>query len=105
MQIGDTGYLIEVGQRGNNRGDVWLKPPLYELVEIQECKKITHFRFKSVNGGYTRTLANIEFEIGEWAFTDTPDWLSRSEQPRLKARIADISVHSYMNMFNKGGFK
>ena len=29
---------------------------------------------------------------------------SRSEQPRMRARIADISKHSYMTKFNKGGF-
>ena len=104
MKIGDRGYLIEVGTRGTNRGDVWLKPPLYELVEIQKCRKITHFRFKSIAGGNTRTITNIEFEIGEWAFTDTPDWLSKDEKPRLKAKIADISKHSYMTKFNKGGF-
>ena len=103
MKIGERGYLVEVEMRGI-REDKWLKPPLYELVEIQECKKITHFRFKSVNGNHTRTITSIEFQIGEWAFCDTPEPISRSEQPRLRARIGDISKHSYMTKFNKGGF-
>ena len=94
MKIGDKGYLIEVGMKGI-REDKWLKPPLYELVEIQQCKKVTHFRFKSANGNHTRTITSIEFQIGEWAFCDTPEPISRSEQPRLRARIADISKHSH----------
>ena len=28
----------------------------------------------------------------------------RSSQPRLKARIGDISIHCCLNKFNKGGF-
>ena len=40
MKIGERGYLIEVGMKGI-RGDVWLKPPLYELIEIQKGFKVT----------------------------------------------------------------
>lgn len=103
MKIGERGYLVEVGMRGI-REDKWLKPPLYELIEIQKGPKITHFRFRSVVGSHTRTITNIEFQIGEWAFCDTPKPISRSEQSRLRARVGDISKHSYMTKFNKGGF-
>ena len=47
MDIGDKGYLIEVGMRGL-REDKWLKPPLYELVEIQKGFNVTHFVFRSI---------------------------------------------------------
>ena len=104
MTIGEKGYLIEVGTRGTNRGDTWLKPPLFELIDIQKGFNVTHYVFKSVNGGYRRTLVNADFDLGEWAFYDSPDWISRSEQPRLRARTADISKHSYITKFNKGGF-
>ena len=104
MKIGERGYLIEVGMKGNSRGDVWLKPPLYELIEIQQGFKVTHYVFRSINGGYKRTMMDKDFSLGEWAFCDTPEPISRSEQPRLRARIADISKHSYMTKFNKGGF-
>ena len=104
MKIGEQGYLIEVGMRGTSRGDVWLKPPLYELIEIQKGFNVTHYIFRSVGGGYKRTMMDRDFNLGEWAFCDTPEPISRTEQPRLKARIGDISKHSYMTKFNKGGF-
>ena len=103
MKIGERGYLIEVGMKGT-REDKWLKPPLYELVEIQKGFNVTHFIFRSVEGGYKRTMMDRDFNLGEWAFCDTPKPISRSEQPRLRARIGDISKHSYMTKFNKGGF-
>ena len=103
MKIGERGYLIEVGMKGI-REDKWLKPPLYELIEIQQGFKVTHYVFRSIKGGYKRTMMDKDFSLGEWAFRDTPEPISRSEQPRLKARIADISKHSYMTKFNKGGF-
>ena len=103
MKIGDQGYLIEVGMKGI-RDDKWLKPPLYELIEIQQGFKVTHYVFRSVGGGYKRTMMDKDFSLGEWAFTDTPEPISRTEQPRLRARIEDISKHSYLNKFNKGGF-
>lgn len=93
MKIGEQGYLIEVGTKGI-REDKWLKPPLYELVEIQKGCNVTHFIFRSVEGGYKRTMMDKDFSLGEWAFCDTPEPISRSEQPRLRARIADISQHS-----------
>ena len=43
MKIGERGYLVEVGMKG--REDKWLKPPLYELVEIQKGFKVTHYVF------------------------------------------------------------
>ena len=104
MKIGDKGYLIEVGMIGNSRGDVWLKPPLYELIEIQQGFKVTHYVFRSINGGYKRTMMDKDFSLGEWAFCDTPEPISRSGQPRMRARIGDISKHSHMTQFNKGGF-
>jgi len=103
MKIGERGYLIEVGMKGI-REDKWLKPPLYELIEIQQGFNVTHFVFRSVEGGYKRTMMDKDFNAGEWAFCDTPEPISRSEQPRLRARIGDISKHSYMTKFNKGGF-
>ena len=103
MEIGDKGYLIEVGMKGI-REDKWLKPPLYQLIEIQKGFNVTHFVFRSVEGGYKRTMMDKDFDLGEWAFADTPEPISRAEQPRLRARIADISKHSYMTKFNKGGF-
>ena len=104
MKIGEQGYLIEVGMRGTSRGDVWLKPPLYELIEIQKGFNVTHYIFRSIKGGHKRTMMDKDFSLGEWAFCDTPEPISRTEQPRLKARIGDISKHSYMTKFNKGGF-
>ena len=104
MKIGERGYLIEVGMKGNSRGDVWLKPPLYELIEIQQGFKVTHYVFRSINGGYKRTMMDKDFSLGEWAFCDTPEPISRSGQPRLRARIADISKHSQFNKFDHGGF-
>ena len=103
MKIGEQGYLIEVGMKGI-RDNKWLKPPLYELIEIQQGFKVTHYVFRSVGGGYKRTMMDRDFNLGEWAFTDNPEPILRSEQPRLKARIGDISKHSYMTKFNKGGF-
>ena len=103
MKIGEQGYLIEVGMRGI-REDKWLKPPLYELVEIQKGFNVTHFVFRSVEGGYKRAITDKDFISGECAFCDNPEPILRSEQPRLRARIGDISKHSYMTMFNKGGF-
>ena len=104
MKIGERGYLIEVGMKGI-REDKWLKPPLYELIEIQQGFKVTHYVFRSIKGGYKRTLTNTDFDLGEWAFTDSPDWISRSEQPRLRARIGDISKHSHFNKFDHGGYR
>ena len=104
MEIGDKGYLIEVGMKGI-REDKWLKPPLYELIEIQKGFNVTHFVFKSVNGNYKRTLVNADFDLGEWAFADTPEPISRSEQPRLRARVGDISKHSHFNKFDQGGYR
>ena len=103
MKIGEIGYLVEVGMRGI-RDDKWLKPPLYELIEIQQGFKVTHYVFRSIEGGYKRTMMDKDFSLGEWAFCDTPEPISRSEQPRLRARIGNISKHSYMTKFNKGGF-
>ena len=103
MKIGEIGYLVEVGMRGI-RDDKWLKPPLYELIEIQQGFKVTHYVFRSIEGGYKRTMMDKDFSLGEWAFCDTPEPISRLEQPRLRARIVDISKHSYMTKFNKGGF-
>jgi len=103
MKIGERGYLIEVGMKGI-REDKWLKPPLYELIEIQQGFKVTHYVFRSIKGGYKRTMMDKDFSLGEWVFCDTPEPISRSEQPRLRARIGDISKHSYMTKFNKGGF-
>ena len=102
MEIGERGYLIEVGMKG--REDKWLKPPLYELIEIQQGFNVTHFVFRSVEGGYKRTMMDKDFNVGEWAFCDTPEPISRSGQPRLRARVGDISKHSYITKFNKGGF-
>ena len=104
MEIGDKGYLIEVGMRGL-REDKWLKPPLYELVEIQQGFKVTHYVFRSIKGGYKRTMMDKDFNIGEWAFCDTPEPISRSEQPRLRARVGDISKHSHFNKFDHGGYR
>ena len=103
MKIGEKGYLIEVGMTGisNNK---WLKPPLYELIEIQQGFKVTHYVFRSVEGGYKRTMTDRDFNLGEWAFCDTPEPISRSKQPRMRARIGDISKHSHMTQFNKEGF-
>ena len=40
MEIGDKGYLIEVGTKGI-REDKWLKPPLYERFHsLQENLKL-----------------------------------------------------------------
>ena len=103
MKIGDQGYLIEVGIIGI-RDDKWLKPPLYELVEIQKGFNVTHYIFRSVAGGYKRTITDKDFILGEWAFCDNPEPISRSKQPRMRARIGDISKHSHMTQFNKGGF-
>lgn len=103
MKIGEQGYLIEVGTKGI-REDKWLKTPLYELVEIQKGCNVTHFIFRSVEGGYKRTMTDKDFSLGEWAFCDNPEPISRSEQPRLRARVGDISKHSYMTKLNKGGF-
>ena len=103
MKIGERGYLIEVGMTGI-RADKWLKPPLYELVEIQKGFNVTHYIFRSVEGGYKRTMMDKDFSLGEWAFCDPPEPISRSEQPRLRVRITDISKHSYITKFNKGGF-
>ena len=103
MQIGDKGYLIEVGMKGI-REDKWLKPPLYELVEIQKGFNVTHFVFRSIKGGYKLTMMDKDFNLGEWAFCDTPEPISLSEQPRMRARIGDISIHCCLNKFNKGGF-
>ena len=103
MKIGERGYLIEIGMRGI-REDKWLKPPLYELIEIQQGFKVTHYVFRSVEGGYKRAITDKDFISGECAFCDNPEPILRSEQPRLRARIGDISKHSYMTMFNKGGF-
>ena len=103
MKIGERGYLIEVGMKGI-REDKWLKPPLYELVEIQKGFNVTHYIFRSIKGGYKRTMIDKDFSLGDWAFTDTLEPILRSEQPRRKARIGDISKHSYMTKFNKGGF-
>ena len=103
MKIGERGYLIEVGMTGI-RADKWLKPPLYELIEIQQGFKVTHYVFRSVGGGYKRTMMDKDFSLGEWAFCDTPEPISRSKQPRMRARIGDISKHSHMTQFNKGGF-
>ena len=91
MKIGEQGYLIAVGTKGI-REDKWLKPPLYELVEIQKGCNVTHFIFRSVEGGYKRAMMDKDFSLGEWAFCDTPEPISRSEQPRLRARIGDISL-------------
>ena len=103
MKVGQRGYLIEVGLRGQ-REDKWLKPPLYELIEIQKGFNVTHFVFRSVNGNYKRTLVNADFDLCEWVFSDSPEPIMRADAPRLRARIADISKHSYMTKFNKGGF-
>ena len=103
MKIGERGYLIEVGMKGI-RDDKWLKPPLYGLVEIQKGFNVTHFVFRSVEGGYKRTMMDKDFSLGEWAFCDTPEPISRSEQPRRRGRIGDISRHCCLNKFNKGGF-
>ena len=103
MEIGDKGYLIEVGMKGF-RDDKWLKPPLYELIEIQKGFNVTHYIFRSVEGGYKRTMRDKDFSLGEWAFCDTPEPISRSEQSRMRARIGDISIHCCLNKFNKGGF-
>ena len=47
MKIGERGYLVEVGMKGI-REDKWLKPPLYELIEIQKGFNVTHYVFRSV---------------------------------------------------------
>ena len=101
MKIGEQGYLIEVGRKGL---DKWLKTPLYELIEIQKGLNVTHYIFRSVECGYKRTMMDRDFNLGEWVFTDNSEPVLRSEQPRLRARIADISKHSYITKFNKGGF-
>ncbi len=103
MKIGEKGYLIKVGMTGI-REDKWLKPPLYELIEIQQGFKVTHYVFRSVEGGYKCTMTDKDLSFGEWAFCDTPEPISRSKQPRMQARIGDISKHSHMTQFNKGGF-
>ena len=104
MEIGDKGYLIEVGMKGI-REDKWLKPPLYQLIEIQKGFNVTHFVFRSVEGGYKRTMMDKDFSLGERAFCDTPEPISRSGQPRLRARIADISKHSHFNKFDHRGYR
>ena len=56
------------------REDKWLKPPLYELIEIQQGFKVTHYVFRSIKGGYKRTMMDKDFSLGEWAFfCDTPE--------------------------------
>ena len=75
MEIGDKGYLIEVGVKG--REDKWLKPPLYELIEIQKGINVTHYVFRSVEGGYKRTMMDKDFSLGRVGFCDTPEPISR----------------------------
>ena len=102
MQIGQRGYLIEVGLKGI-RDDKWLKPPLYELIDIQKGTNVTHFIFKSVAGKYKRTLVSSDFALGEWVFAETPEQIQRP-RPKFKTKAGDISRHVYMTKFNRGGF-
>lgn len=88
MKIGQRGYITE--RKNIPTGKQRLSSEQFEYIGDSPGNGIVHHVFKSVTGGYLRTISNYEMEYGFYTFDAQPVFTARKLRGSGAKRDASV---------------